>query len=331
MRKFILFVVILSFSCATSNTDYRKFVRPDIKSRNAREVADITFKLSPSSHKEYYYRFAKGDTVILNAWVIKGNDLSKIEIGKYKGGVLYSFMRVPYVLNKRFIADTGGIYVFRFFNTSTFRSKVYRFTVHRIPPREEFMYFNTSVYWDTVYDTVYRWVKESTLVRYEYEPERIVFRGFVLNKGGHRCTELNIPYHTSYIVFMVGVGNAFLKEMDAVAGRSPLELFEKGRIMKPLIKSMESAVSIDYAIDYTAERAVDFLLERYSHPLYGERNIIVDFGRLSISGDCYLCVKNNSHTRDISVFEDVIAVRKKGIYTYRRVRRPFIKIRRIPR
>ena len=331
MRKILLLVFVITLACATSTPKYVNFIQPEIKNKKAKPVAEVTFKLLPSTHREYYYRFAPGDTVILNAWVEKGNDISKLEVEPYKGSVVFSFMRVPYVANRTFIADTGGIYVFRFFNSSSFKSKIYRFTIHRIAGEKDYAYFNTSVFWDTIYDTTYKWVKESTLVRYDYETERIVFKGFILNKGGHRCTKIDVPSGTSYVLYMVGVGDNFLQEISGNTGETALSLFKKGKTLRPLANKVNTNSSIDYAIDYSANRAVKFLNGESLHPVYGERNIIIDFGRVSVHSDCYLCVKNNSHKKDISVFQDVVAVKKVGVYSYRRVRKPFVRVYRVPK
>ena len=331
MRRFFVPVFILFMACATSHTDYRARMQPEIKSNKAKQVADITFKIPSASVREYYYRFAPGDTIVLNAWVIKGNDISSVEVQPYGGSAFLNFVRMPYILNKTFVSDTGGIYVIRFSNTSTFKSKIYRFTIHRIPSISDYTFFNTSVFWDTIYDTTYKWVRESTLVKYNLEPERILFRGVVLNKGGHRCIKIDVPRATSYVAYMVGVGQGFLEGMGEFSGKSPLELFERGEILRPRIRRERKPVSIDYAIDYSVSRAVKFFTGSGYNPLRGEKNIIVDFGRLYISSDCYLCVKNNSHEKDVNVFADVIAVRKVGVYSYRRVRKPFVKVYRVPK
>ncbi len=332
MKRFVLFSLLLwFFGCASGGNNYNTTMQPVVSSKNAKIVADITFKVPSSSRREYYYRFAPGDTVIINAWVIKGNDISRFNVRPYRGSIVFDFMKMPYVLNKRFVSDTGGIYVFSLYNTSSFKSKIYRLVIHRVPSSAKFSYFNPSVFWDTIYDTTYRWVKESTLVRYDKEAERLLFRGILLGKGSHRCMKIDIPRSTSYIVYMVGIGRGFLEGISAASGTSSLSLFEKGTILRPIIRRIKGNATIDYAFDYSARSAVRFFEGHAYSPLRGARDIIVDFGRLHRHSDCYLCVKNNSHQKEVNVFADVVAIRKKGVYSYSRVRKPFIKMYRIPR
>ncbi|MFZ8826356.1 MAG: hypothetical protein ACO2OT_05915 [Candidatus Caldipriscus sp.] len=37
-------------------------------------VAEVQFSIEPGEEKSFYYKFAEGDTIIFNAYVIRGND-----------------------------------------------------------------------------------------------------------------------------------------------------------------------------------------------------------------------------------------------------------------
>ncbi|MEO0087722.1 MAG: hypothetical protein ABIK90_06585 [candidate division WOR-3 bacterium] len=56
---------------------------PEILNPKAKLVAEILFPISPGEKKSFYYQFAKGDTILFNAWTVKGNNISEISIIKW--------------------------------------------------------------------------------------------------------------------------------------------------------------------------------------------------------------------------------------------------------
>ncbi len=326
VRVISLILMMVFTGCASSVNTVNATMKPEIKSRNAKSVADITFKVPAGKVKDFYFRFAPHDSIILNAWVVKGNDISLLSVKPYGGNKIIQFQKVPYILNRVFTSDTGGIYVFTFKNTNTFKSKIYRFTLHRIPSSRKYMYFNTSVFWDTIYDTTYRWVTESTLVRYESVPERVFFRVISLSIGEKRCMKITLPENAEYTYYMVGISD---RELEEQGGKSGI-LFDmaRGKNRIPHIKTSKGA-SIDYAIDPSRYRALGYIEGRAEHPLKGARKIVMDLGRIDLR-KCHVCIKNNAKT-DENVFLDMVSLLKVPVFTYERVRKPFVKMYRVPK
>ena len=77
------------------------------------------------------------------------------------------------VENKTIYVEKTGIFTFYFKNSSFLKSKVYKFSLYRIPTKEEFVDFDVSVKWDTLYDTTYYSVIESTLVKVDTIVEEV--------------------------------------------------------------------------------------------------------------------------------------------------------------
>ncbi len=114
-------------------------------------------------------RFAPGDTILFEAEVIKGNDISEIEVVDYfSRTVIFKDLARKKVRETLINGPDTSFYVFRFKNTSLIRGKVYRLKVLRKPSDSRFADFRTLPIWKTivettfveVYDTVYKDVIE---------------------------------------------------------------------------------------------------------------------------------------------------------------------------
>jgi len=137
-------------------------------------VASVQFSIEPGEEKSFYYKFAEGDTIIFSAEVIKGNDISEVNIIKYPNTVVYTSYAAKKVEDEVIYNPSKAIYQISFKNTSLLNSKVYKFVIYRKPTKPEFNDFDVSVQMITTYDTIYVEAIESTLVKADTTWEEVV-------------------------------------------------------------------------------------------------------------------------------------------------------------
>lgn len=135
------------------------------------DVANLTFKIPARETQTFYYSFAAGDTIVINVEPIKGEDISGIIIREWPASVKFQDTKTRWV-DKKIAVPKTAVYCFELANTFLFR-KTYGLSIKRIPSSEEQIGFNTSVIWDTLYETTYVPVVESTLVKVDSIPEEL--------------------------------------------------------------------------------------------------------------------------------------------------------------
>lgn len=125
--------------------------------QNAIKVTDTTFKLPILGEQLLYYGFAEGDQVIISFQEENGKELKEIEITQWPATPKFKESKVSNIQNKTLAIAATGVYQFRFANTVLLQ-KSCKLKIERIPA-DAGKAFNPTVYWHTVYDTIYRNLK----------------------------------------------------------------------------------------------------------------------------------------------------------------------------
>jgi len=302
------------------------------------DVANLTFKIPARETQTFYYSFAAGDTIVINVEPIKGEDISGIIIREWPASVKFQDTKTRWV-DKKIAVSKTAVYCFELANTFLFR-KTYGLSIKRIPSSEEQIGFNTSVIWDTLYETTYVSVVESTLVKVDSIPEELtstqVKVGSQLTGGlTYSRIKVSLPEGTAYWVYWIGVGqeaaeglNAMVEELPEVATSlgivAPVTGFALGYLSK--LYTLNSGLDINYS------------LERYSSgdyvPFKFVTGVQTDYAKMNtpVSGNVYIKLDNSYSVmtaKEVTV--KVVAVKIIPQYEIKTVQRPRINKTAIPR
>jgi hypothetical protein len=114
--------------------------------------------------------------------------------------------------NKTINITKTGIYKFRFSN-SAITGRICKFKIQRIPANEMIKNFNTSVYWRTVYDTIYTTEQEKYLIKsdttfrdfYSSSPQ-ISSQNALNGNKNYQIIDMDLPDNTVSWSFYIGTG-----------------------------------------------------------------------------------------------------------------------------
>jgi hypothetical protein len=120
-------------------------------------VADTVFKLPILGEQLFYYGFAEGDQVVISFQEENGKELKEIEVVQWPATSKFKQGKISNLQNKTLSIAATGVYQFRFANTVMLQ-KSCRLKVER-KPIDVSKAFNSTVYWRTIYDTIYRNLK----------------------------------------------------------------------------------------------------------------------------------------------------------------------------
>jgi hypothetical protein len=120
-------------------------------------VTDTIFKIPVLGEQLFYYGFAQGDQVTISFKEENGKELKEIEITEWPATLKFKQGKVSSLPNKTLSIAATGVYQFRFANTIMLQKNC-TLKIERIPS-DASKTFNPTVYWRTVYDTIYRNLK----------------------------------------------------------------------------------------------------------------------------------------------------------------------------
>lgn len=350
MKKFLFLGWCIMWGC-TPKMLYPPTITPSIVNPKAKIVADIVFQISAGKKKVFYYKFADGDTIIFNAWTIKGKNIGEISIVKWPESVVFNAWTVPAVENKRIFVEKKAIYAFSFKNEGVIWPNTYKFTLHRIPTNEKFLNFNTVVKWKTIYDTTYVTVVESTLVRIDTVPEKIIdtqikvgsqLTSSLLGNETRAYIKISLPEETSYWVYWIGVGQEAVKKLEEM-GRSlskvlgimmkvePVEAFAIGLIPELYTLNKGHDINFYFLPDY--ENAMRFISGNSFYYFKKGEKIITDYAKMERPkrNTFYLGIDNSYSIATAKLVTiKVVAVKIIPKYKVQQVQKPIIKRRYIP-
>jgi hypothetical protein len=137
------------------------------------DVAENTLKINGRAEEVLYYAFAEGDQVIFNYEEVNGKELKALEITELPSTLKFADYKTKKINNKTINITSSGVYKFKFSNTG-YAGRICKIKIQRRPASEATKRFSTSVYWKTVYDTIYDMVQEKHLVKKEFKPIAIL-------------------------------------------------------------------------------------------------------------------------------------------------------------
>ena len=279
-------------------------------------VASVQFSIEPGEEKSFYYKFAEGDTIIFSAEVIKGNDISEVNIIKYPNTVVYTSYAAKKVENEVIYNPSKAIYQISFKNTSLLNSKVYKFVIYRKPTKPEFNDFDVSVQMITTYDTIYVEAIESTLVKADTTWEEVVSTTLNVGSqmGGNTKTyvKVNLPSNTLSWVYWIGVGQEALEALKQLSKSISNTLYTASNVVgtanpslalvayglgliTDLSVNVQSKHDINYYIISNYEDLVNFLNDEPFYLIKKGERVITDFGKMTYptEGTFYIALDNS--------------------------------------
>lgn len=153
MRKTVLFVVFaLSAICA--------FPQDTIL------LMEATVSIKASTTESFYFGFTKGDRIIFSVNEVNRKEISNITVSKCPESVVYSSEKESSI-SKSILVMEENVYEFKISNTSLLKKNKIKVIIQRVPSSNETRNFNTAWEWKTVYDTVYQYYKEDSLVGHD--------------------------------------------------------------------------------------------------------------------------------------------------------------------
>jgi hypothetical protein len=176
------------------------------------EVVDNTIKVSAFGDEVFYYGFAEGDQLIFNFQEMNGKELKEVEILEMPGSSKFMDYKTKKVQNKTINITRTGIYKFRFSNAAM-GGRVCKIQIHRIPASTETAKFNSSVYWRTLYDTVYTPREEiyianadTSIIRVVDQKAKVSSTNALNGNSNKTMVDFSLPDGTVSWSYYIGVG-----------------------------------------------------------------------------------------------------------------------------
>jgi hypothetical protein len=311
------------------------------------DVTDMIFNIGRSSEKSIEYRFAAGDTIIMNASVVEGDDISEISIVEWPYSTKFQAVGLPNIVDKRIYVTKTDVYIFRLKNTATLKSKTYQINIKRIPANSDLIMFNTSVEWDTIYDTTYVVAVETVVVKMDTVPKEIINTekkvGSQFSGDTRSYLQIDIPKETEYWAYWIGVGQEAadglqqmaknLPDAAAVLGIvNPVAAYALGFIPKLCTLNKGQDITYYYIADYG--NLQNFLTGNPFYMLKQGKRIITDHTimKAPLEGRLYLGL-DNSHSAMTSktVTVNIVAVRIEPVCEYHNIEKPVVNTKVVPR
>lgn len=310
------------------------------------DVTDMILKLSGREEKSYDYTFAVGDTIILNASAAEGNDISEIVVQEWPSTIRFQASDVEIVEQKKIVVPRSNIYSFKIKNKAVFETQTYYLQIQRIPSSEEYVMFNTSAEWDTIFDTTYVAVVESVLVKVDTLVDNIIKTEQKLGSQMRGITRtyltITLPVGTSYWAYWIGVGQeaaAGLQQMSqslpegaALLGiANPVALFAIGIL--PQLYSLSQGQDIYYCFITDNTNLQQFMAGQNFYGLRGG-TVITDYAKMEqpTRGTFYLGLSNvHSNITSKVVNINIVAVKLISKYEYHETQKPVVNRQVVPR
>jgi len=329
MKTLLLLVALL----ATTAT----FAQPRI------DIAENTFRLAANSEEVFYYGLAEGDQLVFDYRTVKGRKLREIEISEINSSSLFTDYDSKKVKNKIIRISKTGIYKFRFTN-STYKKRVCRFKIQRIPGSSNGE-FNPTVLWRTVHDTTYTTIQEDYLISKDTVihnlTDQVAKVHSQTNNAGNKTTyNFNLPKHTVSWSYYIGVGQEGEKAYNdatakiakygskaalAIPGYGPMAALALN--LAPYLTQLQKGEDINYYIA-DMDNAVLFTKNEPFNPI--KKGLVInDFASMAPrTGLYYVCLENDNAVTGVTVVVKVTAVTVKENWGKRSVQKMNIASRR---
>lgn len=223
-----------------------------------------TYKVGDSCRWENTYKLAQGDSLIVKANVIKGDDISECGISYWKGNPILTYAGRTSVEIRHLCPKLEYLTVW-FKNSALLNSKTYHIEIIRVPADDSLINFDAKFETKIVYDTVWRevdiydtlcdtsvvWIiQEGTQYNLHSKLGQSTGRGTT-----HGSMTFSIPANsTGEVSYWLGTENKPKSIVDASTGRAVTSI---ATAVDPVIglltggiTSVLSATATTYGIDY---------------------------------------------------------------------------------
>ncbi|GAG38657.1 unnamed protein product, partial [marine sediment metagenome] len=253
------------------------------------------------------------------------NNISEIAVVEWPYSTKFQAVGVENVVDKRIYVAKMNIYTFKLKNTATLKSKTYELNIKRIPARDDLVMFNTSVEWDTIYDTTYVAAVETVIVKMDTVPKEIVNTqvkiGSQLSGDYQSYIQVDIPGGTSYLAYWIGVGQEANEGLQSMTDGlpeaavlmdivNPVAAFALNLI--PKLFTSSKGQQVDYYFIANYQNLANFLAEQPFYMIKKGEEVITDYAKLDtpLQRTIYLGLCN-SHGRlsDRLVTVNIVAVK----------------------
>lgn len=316
-------------------------VRISANQKHAVDVAESTLKIAAMSEEVFYYGFAEGDEIIFSFEEVNGKELREIEIIALPGSSRFMGYKTKKVKEKTVAVAQTGVYKFRFSN-GTIAARICRFSIKRIPASEQTKNFNSTVYWETKYDTTYTKVDERYLVRTDTSAVTVVDQTakvsstYALNGNSNKTVvDIILPEGTISWSYYISVGREGREAYEAakskalngaamVASRIPgygtmaaLALYGANYFSK-----VQGEDNVKYYFIQGSANESAFLADN-SFKYYKQGDVINDASQMKtpLTGKTYLGLSNDNIMEPIDVLVKVTAITVKQEWGTRQVQK----------
>ena len=118
------------------------------------DIVESVVKVGIKGEEAVYYGFAAGDQLIFSFEETNGKEMKEVEILEMPANSRFMDVKTSKIDNKTITVPRTAIYKFRFAN-SALLPRTCKFKLQRIPGSAATQNFNSTVYYDTYYDTSY--------------------------------------------------------------------------------------------------------------------------------------------------------------------------------
>jgi hypothetical protein len=310
------------------------------------DVAESTLKISGLSEEVFYYGFCQGDQILFSFQEVNGKELKEIEIIEYPSSSKYMDYKTSKIENKSISVIKNGIYKFRF-NNSALSGRIIKYKIQRIPSSESSKIFNTNVIWKTLYDTSYRTVQETYLLRKDTVINQLSDVVSKLhskgNSNGNSSTvNFALPKNTVSWSYFIGVdqqsqdmfSNA-TNQLSKTAGSTLSNIPGYGPMAALALGGVSYLTTLQKGED------VDFyLMDNTNYPLfqagqqfsyYKKGRVISDFSQMSLPRGSYVIyLSNDNMVTPISVSVKVVAIVVNEVWATRPIQKMDVVSRQEP-
>lgn len=298
------------------------------------EIADNTFKIGAFGEENFYYGFAAGDEIVFSFHEMNENELKEIEIIELPNSSKFMDFKSVFVENKKLKVNTTSIYQFRFKNGAA-KVRICRITIKRIPANDEYVKFDSNVYWKTMYDTTYTTVQEKYLISKDtsfqefYSGTPFISSQNALNGNrNYQIFDLTLPENTASWSFYIGTGSEGKEEYNR-AQKAFLNSAAKSFISIPGYGPMASLAltGVSYINQVQGEDNVKYyFLSTYDDVLlfnagqtfmqYKMGNVVNEASQMKapLKGKVYLALINDNTVDPITVMVKATAVIIKEVW-----------------
>ncbi|UII33909.1 hypothetical protein LVD17_08785 [Fulvivirga ulvae] len=210
-------------------------------------VSEGTLKVNGVSEQEFYFGLSEGDELLMSLKEIKGKELKEIEVMELPSNSKYIEYKSSTINNKAIQIQNTGIYKLRLKN-SALGGRVCRYKLER-KPADSSKKFNSTVYWNVKYDTVFYTVQEDYLASIDTavisvignKVERVHSQTATNGKPNRSIVQVALPPNTVSWSYYIGVG----EDSEAIFQQAEEKAIKRKSQLKAATDITQSLASFD--------------------------------------------------------------------------------------